>query len=91
MAQTMVNFRIDEDIKNKMEQACKDMGMSMTTAFTIFAMKVGKERRIPFEITADPDPFYSESNMHYLAKIIDGIENGTRPLVEHELIEIDSE
>ncbi|MCC8110312.1 MAG: type II toxin-antitoxin system RelB/DinJ family antitoxin, partial [Ruminococcus sp.] len=56
MAQTMVNFRIDEDIKNKMEQACKDMGMSMTTAFTIVAMKVGKDRRIPFEITAAPDP-----------------------------------
>ena len=35
MSQTMVNFRMDEDVKRKMEQACKDMGMSMTTAFTL--------------------------------------------------------
>ena len=37
MAQTMVNFRMDEDLKKKMEKVCADMGMSMTTAFTIFA------------------------------------------------------
>lgn len=54
MAQVMVNFRMDEDVKKSMEQACKEMGMSMTTAFTIFATKVGKEKRIPFEITAEP-------------------------------------
>ena len=54
MAQVMVNFRMDEDIKKSMEQACREMGLSMTTAFTIFAKKVGKEKRIPFEITAEP-------------------------------------
>lgn len=52
MAQVMVNFRMDEDVKRDMEQACREMGLSMTAAFTIFAKKVGKERRIPFEITA---------------------------------------
>lgn len=54
MAQVMVNFRMDEDVKKTMEQACREMGLSMTTAFTIFAKKVGKEKRIPFEITAEP-------------------------------------
>lgn len=54
MAQVMVNFRIDEDVKKNMELACREMGMSMTTAFTIFATKVGKEKRIPFEVTAQP-------------------------------------
>ncbi len=52
MAQVMVNFRMDEDVKKSMEQACREMGLSMTTAFTIFATKVGKEKRIPFEVTA---------------------------------------
>ena len=61
MVQAMINFRIDEKIKKEMEKICREMGMSMTTAFTIFATKVTKEKRIPFEITADP--FYSESNM----------------------------
>ena len=67
MAQAMINFRIDENIKKEMEKICREMGMSMTTAFTIFATKVTKEKRIPFEITADP--FYSESNIKYLEKV----------------------
>ena len=54
MAQVMVNFRMDEDLKRKMERACSDMGLSMTAAFTIFAIKVSRERRIPFEIAAAP-------------------------------------
>ena len=85
MAQTMINFRIDEKIKKEMEKICREMGMSITTAFTIFATKVTKEKRIPFEITADP--FYSESNMKYLEKVITDIESGKAKLVEHDLIE----
>ena len=85
MSQTMVNFRMDEEIKRKMEQACKEIGMSMTTAFTIFAVKVGNEKRIPFEIVADP--FYSEANMKYLRKVVSDIESGKARLTEHELIE----
>ena len=85
MGQTMVNFRMDEEVKRKMEQACKEMGMSMSTAFNIFAVKVGNERRIPFEITTDP--FYSESNMKYLRRVIAEIESGRAKLTEHELIE----
>ena len=54
MAQVLVNFRLDEDVKKAMEQACREMGLSMSTAFTIFAKKVGKEKRIPFEIAAGP-------------------------------------
>lgn len=56
MAQVMVNFRIDESVKKSMEQACREMGLTMTTAFTIFATKVGREKRIPFEVTAEPYP-----------------------------------
>jgi len=89
MAQTMVNFRMDEELKKGMEQACKDMGMSMTTAFMIFATKVSKERRIPFEIAADPDPFYSEANMIRLRRAMADAKAGR--LTEHELIEVDDE
>ena len=68
MAQAMVNFRMDEDLKKGMEQACREMGMSMTTAFTIFATKVSREQRIPFEVAVDP--FYSESNMARLRRVL---------------------
>ena len=68
MAQAMINFRMDENLKKGMEQTCREMGMSMTTAFIIFAKKVTRERRIPFEVTADP--FYSDANMRYLDSVI---------------------
>ena len=86
---TQISFRIDEDIKQSAERALNDMGLSMSAAITVFLKKVGREHRIPFEISADP--FYSESNMKYLKNVIDGIENGTRPLTEHDLIEVDDE
>ena len=49
-----VNFRMDPDLKRSMEEVCAEMGLSMTTAFTIFAKKVSREHRIPFEVSADP-------------------------------------
>ena len=50
MAQTSVNIRMDEDLKKQFDNFCSDVGMSMTTAFCIFAKTVVRERRIPFEI-----------------------------------------
>ena len=64
MAQTMVNFRMDEELKRNMEKACSDMGLTLTAAFTIFAKKVAREKRIPFEVSAEP--FYFENNRKYL-------------------------
>lgn len=85
MSQTMINFRMDKELKQDMEEICADMGLSLTTAFTLFAKKVTKERKIPFEITADP--FYSKSNLDYLNQVISDIETGKAKLVEHDLIE----
>ena len=85
MAQVMVNFRMDENLKKSMEQTCQEMGMSMTTAFTIFAKKVSREKRIPFEITADT--FYAEENIRYLEKVVADIQSGAAKLTEHELLE----
>ncbi|MBR5407857.1 MAG: type II toxin-antitoxin system RelB/DinJ family antitoxin [Lachnospiraceae bacterium] len=66
MAQAMVNFRMDEALKENMEKTCKRMGLTVTAAYTMFATKVTNEQRIPFEITADP--FYSEINMERLRR-----------------------
>ena len=54
---TMVNFRMDSDLKKSMEKACKDMGLSMTTAFTMFATKVNAGfplKSLPTRFTALP-------------------------------------
>lgn len=34
-----VNFRMDPDLKRSMEEVCAEMGLSMTTAFTILQRK----------------------------------------------------
>ena len=73
-----VNFKLDADIKKSMEEACSEMGISMS------AKKVGREKRIPFEVSADP--FYSESNMKHLRRGIAALNAGNG--VEHEMIEV---
>lgn len=85
MSQSLVNFRMDEDLKLNMEKTCQELGMNMTTAFTIFAKKMTREKRIPFDVSIDP--FYAEANMNYLRKVISEIDSGKAELHEHELIE----
>ena len=86
MAQTVnVNFRMDEADKKKMESVCSELGLSMSAAFTIFAKKVGREHRIPFEVSVDP--FYSGSNVSYLEDKLAAYKSGKLKLSEHELIE----
>ena len=85
MAQVLVNFRLDEEDKRGMEDVCRELGMSMSTAFTIFAKKMRREKRIPFEVSVDP--FYSEENLSHLEKVIAEIDSGQAKLSAHELIE----
>lgn len=70
MAQTNVSIRMDEDLKRQFDALCSDIGMSMTTAICVFAKKAVRERKIPFELTADADPFYSAANIERLKKSI---------------------
>ena len=53
MASTNINIRMDSDLKTQFEAFCADMGMTMTTAFNVFAKKAVREHRIPFEIGAE--------------------------------------
>ena len=87
MPQTNVNFRMDSDLKRDMEETCKELGLNMTTAFTIFAKKMIREKRIPFEVSVDP--FYSEENQKRLREAFDALDNGEGS--EHGLIEVDDD
>lgn len=53
MANTNINIRMDSDLKRQFEAFCADMGMTMTTAFNVFARKAVRENRIPFEVSGD--------------------------------------
>lgn len=69
MAQTNMNIRIDEADKLAFDEICGQLGMSMSTAFNIFAKTVIRQRRIPFEVSLD------RPNAETLAAI-DDVNNG---------------
>lgn len=87
MATTSITIRMDEKLKKQAEILFEDMGLNMTTAFTVFAKAVVRQNKIPFEITADP--FYSEENQRHLKKAIADLETGKGQI--HDLIEADDE
>jgi DNA-damage-inducible protein J len=84
MTQTM-SIRIDSKAKKGLADVCKELGITVSAAFNIFATKVAREKRIPFEL--EVDPFYSKENMARLERIVKDIESGKAKLTEHDLIE----
>ena len=87
MAQAMVSFRMDEGLKTRMEEICKEMGLTLSAAFTMFAAKVTQERAIPFRVgLSDADSFYSKANLTHLEASIKEIERGN--YVEKTLAEL---
>ena len=53
MAQTNVNIRIDEMDKRLFDEICGQLGMTMSTAFNIFAKAVIRQGGIPFDLLVD--------------------------------------
>lgn len=51
MAQTNVNIRMDEILKQQFDCLCNELGMNMSTAFNIFAKTMVRQQKIPFEIS----------------------------------------
>lgn len=68
MAQTTVSVRMESSLKCEFDKVCNDLGLSMTTAITMLAKKMTREKRLPFEVSMDP--FYSEENLVRLRKSI---------------------
>ena len=70
MGQSTISVQLDDAIKKQFDSLCAEFGMSESTAFNIYARTVVRQRKIPFEITAENDPFYDESNMKTLKESI---------------------
>ena len=81
---SLVNIRMDNDLKREMEATCRELGLTMTAAFTIFARKMTREQRIPFDVSVDQ--FYSQSNLSHLRQVKADAETGVNMAV-HDLIE----
>lgn len=53
MATTNITMRMDEDLKAQAEELFADLGLNMTSAFTIFVKQAVREQRIPFTISRE--------------------------------------
>lgn len=71
-----INIRIDDNLKEKAEILFDELGLNMSTAFNIFIRQSIRQGGIPFEITTQVDPFFSESNMRILKESIDEANQG---------------
>ncbi|MBO4913568.1 MAG: type II toxin-antitoxin system RelB/DinJ family antitoxin, partial [Oscillospiraceae bacterium] len=53
---TTVSLRFDDAMKKELDEMCEEMGMNLTTFFTIYAKRALRDRKIPFEISASVKP-----------------------------------
>ena len=51
MSSTNITIRMEEKLKKEFAYYCDEIGMSMGTAFTVFAKAVIREEGIPFNLT----------------------------------------
>ena len=75
--------------KKDFDSFCVNVGLNTSTAINLFVKAVLREKRIPFEITQSPDPFFSETNMAYVKKSVQELRDGKGTV--HELIEVEDE
>ena len=80
MAQTNVNIRMDDATKRQFDVICGELGLSMSTAFNIFAKTVVRQSKIPFELSVDP--FWNEANQARISKAITDFENGGGTIIK---------
>lgn len=89
MGQTVLSVRMDENIKRRFDAFCADAGMNASVAVNMFVRAVIRDKRIPFDITGNDDPFYSEKNQTRLKEAIEQLEAGKGTV--HELIEVEDD
>ena len=54
MAQITFSIRMEENLKRDFDNLCKELGLTATTAFNVFAKAMVRDREIPFKISAKP-------------------------------------
>lgn len=52
---TQLNVKVDSEVKAQAERVCSNIGLTLSAAINIYLRKLGKEKRIPFALTADAD------------------------------------
>jgi len=77
---------MDSEVKRQFDDFCANVGMNTSTAFNMFARAVLREKRLPFDVTTEIDPFYSENNFAHLRRGIAALNSGKG--IERDIVEI---
>ncbi len=89
MAISTFSVRMESDVKNELDRVCSQLGLNTSVAINIFARKVIREKRIPFEVslvTAEPAGMSAFQSLRRQAK-----DNGIQGMSLSEInAEIDS-
>ena len=86
LSQTTFSIRMDADIKRQLDDFCARVGMNTSVAVNMFARAVLRENRLPFDVTAESDPFFCDSNLAHLRRGVAALNAGNG--VEHDIIEV---
>ena len=89
---TTVSLRMDDKMKKELDDMCEAMGMNITTFFMIYAKRALRDRKIPFEIVAPKELFYSKENMESIKESKQQIQEGRivqKTMEELEAMEIE--
>ena len=84
-----VNVRIDDTLKEQGETLFAALGMSFSSAISIFVSQSVREGGLPFTVTTRTDPFYSERNMNVLRASVSDMEAG-RGIVRKTMAELEA-
>ena len=82
-----VTLRMEDNVKEALDDMLDSMGMNIATFYNIYTLRTLRDRKIPFDITAPADPFYSDANVAQIKKAQEQIRNGETVTVSFDKLE----
>lgn len=81
-ATSLVQARIDPDVKDRAVAVLDGMGLSVSDAVRILLTRIANEGALPFELTSDPEAY----DAWFRAKVQEALDD-PRPDTPHEEVE----
>ncbi len=85
MASTLVQIRVDEDLKNEATSIFEQLGLDLPTAFRIFLKKSVEERRIPFSMRVERKISLKEGKKAFMQLRKEARKNGLQEMTLDEI------
>lgn len=78
MATSVMQFRVDDELKAQATEVCENLGMDLPTALRIFMKRTVIANGIPFSMTLPKEPYNGERAVRALQSLSEAAQkNGT--------------